>query len=74
MATSSAITPVAHKDVRRAEIQRIHSRLVSSPKNLLRLLKWMYGDDGFYVEMRHNVYSVARFHGPELDLKLLCDE
>ncbi|KAM7201061.1 hypothetical protein V8F20_005070 [Naviculisporaceae sp. PSN 640] len=52
-------------------MQRIHTRLVS-PKDLLEILRWMYGEDGFYVEMRHNVYTITRFRGPELDLKLLA--
>ena len=37
----------------RSSTQQIPSKLVTSPRDLLKTLKRMYGDDGFYVEVSH---------------------
>lgn len=43
--------------------QTIPSRCVRSPRRLLELLKTKYGQDGYNVEMRHNVYTVVTRDG-----------
>lgn len=43
--------------------QTIPSRCVRSPRRLLEVLKAKYGENGYAVEMRHNVYTVVTRDG-----------
>lgn len=40
------------------DVQEIDCRLVSSPQGLSKLLKDIFGEGRFQVEMRHNIYSI----------------
>jgi len=70
MATSVISIPEAPRESRRIAIQRVHTKLVSNPKDLLRVLRWMYGEDGFYVEARPLVSRLPCM--PPLHASLTC--
>ncbi|KAK4215509.1 hypothetical protein QBC37DRAFT_419070 [Rhypophila decipiens] len=43
--------------------QTIPTRCIRSPRRLLEVLKTKYGEGGYTVEMRHNVYTVVTRDG-----------